>query len=303
MSLVGAVRSLEHVLTQQMRSWLGERLNGYRLYRVPQDNPDFNTLARADLLNLDDLLDPQPFEKEWLDVMHDVALQTGEHASLEHSANLGDQRALYQLVRRLRPRSVLEIGTLYGISALYIAFALWRNATDTKELGRLTTVDIHNVDDVRHPWIRSGLKQSPRAMIAGAGFANLVDFVTSDSSRFLGSTEYRFDFVYLDGSTAAAGAYRDLQALPRALQDGAVALVHVFFPGGQPLWSGERAITGMWRAVSRLQSEGTNIVARPLGELPWTTKRGTKKTSLALLGRSARDPKVSKVATLNGCTL
>jgi len=123
-------------------------------------------------------------------------------------------------------------------------------------------------------------------MLAAAGLVDKVEFVTLDSPKFLSTTKRRFEFVYLDGSTAAAGVYRDLQNLPNALNSGAVALLHVYFPDGRPLWPGQAAITGPWRAVTRLQAEGAGIAVRPLGELPWPTKGKKRTTSLAVIGRA-----------------
>lgn len=270
-----------------MRAWLGERLNPIRLRRVPRRDIDYAILAPADQFDVAGILDPVLFDDEWRALEAEVQRLTGSKASADHSSNAGDRRALYQFVRRLRPRAVLEIGTWLGISTLCIAAAMRQNINSSGDrTGILTTIDALNVDSPAHPWRRCGLSRSPRDLISAAGLGNIVEFVTEESSIFLASAGRRFDFAYLDGSTAAARVYRDLQELPNVLHTGAAALLHVYFPGGRPLWPGEPAITGPWRAVNRLQAEGVSIAARPLRELPWQTKRGGRTTSLALIARA-----------------
>jgi predicted O-methyltransferase YrrM len=277
-----------HRTRSLLRSWFGERLNAIRLSQVPRREISFGSLIRLDDLDPSRILDPLPFEKEWQSVDRHVRALVEESGSLHHSSNPGDKRALYQFVRHLRPANVLEIGTAYAMSALYIGLALRRNALEFGgETGRLTTVDIVGIDS---PVRLFGPNRSPRAMIGKAGIADLIEFVTSDAPTFLESTHRRFDFIYIDGSTAAAAVYRSLQALPTALANEAVVLIHTYYPNGQPLWPGEPAIAGPWRALRRLESEAADIGVRHLGTLPWPTKRGTSTTSLALIGRASRVP-------------
>ena len=271
--------------TISMRSWLGERLNAFRLHRVPRCEVDFRSLASAERVDQDHILDPRPLQHEWERVEGEIRALIGSSSLLDYSANPGDLRALYHFVRCLQPVNVLEIGTLFGVSTLYIGTAMRLNANVSGgRAGKLTTVDIQDIDAPEHPWRRYGFTRSPRAMAAAAGLREIVQFVTLTSSEFLRSTERRFDFAYLDGSTAAADVYRDLQYLPKVMQAGAVALLHGYFPDGRALLPGQRAITGPWRAVIRHQAEGTGIAVRPLSKLPWPTKGGTQITNLAIIG-------------------
>ncbi len=269
------------VSLQSVRAWFGERLNTFRLSRVPRRDVDFSNLILLEKIDLRRVLDPSSFVEEWQSVERKVV-----EGNLGASANRGDQRALYQFVRHFQPVDVLEIGTRFGVSALVIAAAMHRNSVEAgRKVGTLKTLDVRDVDDPARPWAQSGQPLSPRQLVAEAGYANVVDFITQDSSTFLASTTLQFDFVFLDGSTAAAGVYRDLQNLPNVIREGAVVLVHVYFPEGRPLWPGQGPINGPWHALSRLQAEVTNVVAQPLGELPWPTKMETNRTSLALIGR------------------
>jgi predicted O-methyltransferase YrrM len=268
------------------RTLFGEMLQGLRLWLTASRQMEIQSFARLDQIALDEILAPAPFDAEWAETEADLVPVLGSD-HLAHCTNPGDRRALYQLVRVLKPQNVLEAGTRFGVSALYIAAALSRNYLDGGAMGKLVTLDIADVDDPARPWASYGLKHSPRELIAAAGLSGIVEFVTARSTDFLMCDQRRFSLVYLDGSTAAGEVYRDLQLLPWVLSKNAVVLKHAFFPGGRRLWPNEKALAGCARALSRLQREGVPIAARPLGELPWPTKYGGRITSLALIGRTS----------------
>jgi len=64
-------------------------------------------------------------------------------------------------------------------------------------------------------------------------------------------------------------------------------LLHDYFPEMKPLWSDGSVFPGPFLAVNRLVKEGADLVALPLGSLPWPTKLQSNVTSLALLLRKA----------------
>lgn len=195
--------------------------------------------------------------------------------------NPGDRRALYYLIHGLRPRAVLEIGTHIGCSTLSIALALRRAGSPGP---RLWTVDICDVNDpVARPWEAFGAACAPRELCERAGCGDLVTFHPSDSLRFLRHGADHFDLIFLDGLHDADRVYQELPlAVPR-LNPGGFLLLHDYFPNQQPLWPGEPAIDGPFRAVRRLQRAGLPVQVQPLGSLPWPTKRNSCRTSLALL--------------------
>jgi predicted O-methyltransferase YrrM len=285
--MVGQLLPSVRSVLSDLRAWGGEQLNTVRLSRQPRRDVDFSALPRLDQIDLTRILDPDIYREDWLSAQRDVEALLGGHNNLAFSANPGDQRALYQFIRCLRPRNVLEIGTCCGVSALYIAMAMRCNRqSEVGEPHRLVTVDIADANDPKGHWAGLKLPLSPRDMVNKSGLGDFVQFVTSGSSSYFATTLDRFDFVYLDGSTAAANVYRDLQDVPSVLRGNALILLHVYFPEGRPLWEGQSPINGPWRAVERLGSEGGRVAARPLGTLPWTTKNGSTKTSLALIGRT-----------------
>jgi len=63
-------------------------------------------------------------------------------------------------------------------------------------------------------------------------------------------------------------------------------VLHDYFPGGRPLWTGQRPSLGVDLTINRLVAEGAGVRSVPLGDLPWPTKLGTHTTSLAVLSRA-----------------
>ena len=201
------------------------------------------------------------------------------------SVNPGDRRAIYYVVRHFRPRTVLEVGTHLGGSTMHIVAGLRKtHEDDAQATYHLTTVDVKDVNDrSTTPWLDYGSRYSPAEMAVRLGLERQISFVTRGSLEYLASCEERYDFIFLDGDHAPGTVYHEVPAALRVLESGGVILLHDYFPALQPLWSDGKVIQGPWLAVERLRSEGAKLKALPLGELPWPTKLGSQKTSLALL--------------------
>jgi cephalosporin hydroxylase len=95
-----------------------------------------------------------------------ISSQVDQIVLIEDMATAGvnpsDRRAIYHLIRALRPRRVLEIGTNVGASTLHIAAAMKRNNEDCKGKSKLVTVDIVDMNDAPDAYRkRAGLPRSP----------------------------------------------------------------------------------------------------------------------------------------------
>jgi predicted O-methyltransferase YrrM len=113
-------------------------------------------------------------------------------------------RLLRRLLARQRPRAALEIGSLFGYSAILIAGSLPPG-------GRLTCVEAN-------PY----LAQLVEMNVAEAGLARRVRVVTGDARRMIPTLRGRFDFVLID---AAKTQYLDyLRRLEPKLRPGAVVV-------------------------------------------------------------------------------
>lgn len=195
--------------------------------------------------------------------------------------NPGDRRALHAIVARLRPASILEVGTHIGASTITLAASVQQLAFDS----HVTTVDIVDVNCATGPWRQAGLGACPQELLSRIDASHLVDFHTDSSHAFLAETPKRFELVFLDGSHTAAAVYRELPLAFRHLAPGGWIVLHDYFPHLQRLWKRGELIHGPWLAAERLRREGTQLNIVPFGELPWPTKGASQLTSLAALAR------------------
>lgn len=198
--------------------------------------------------------------------------------------NPGDRRALWYLVKGFVPRSVLEVGTNVGASTFYLAAALKTFAG--KDSQSLVTVDIEDVNnEVSGEWKKRGLANSPSGLIRSIGCGDLVTFVNASSLAYLEGCRRSFDLVFLDGDHTASTVYQEISLVLDLLNKDGVILLHDYFPKNRPLWNGNLPRVGPYIALRRVRKENTRIKVIPLGELPWPTKLGTHRTTLALVTR------------------
>jgi predicted O-methyltransferase YrrM len=232
-------------------------------------------------IHLAELIHSPAIASEWRDVSQ--MLDTLEYIEdmKTGGVNPGDRRALYHLVRRYEPSSVLEIGTHVAASTMSIAAALKRQPRS-----RLVTVDIQDVNAPDGFWHRFGLKRPPDQRMAAMGMADRVTFVNADSLDYLRNCKETFDLIFLDGDHSATTVYREVPAALALLNDGGVIVLHDLFPRLRPLWSNGAIIPGPELATRRLRKENSGLTVVPLGALAWPTKLGSNVTSLALLARA-----------------
>lgn len=97
--------------------------NKIKLYRVRIQPCHVTPLASTTQINLDAIFCSEACQEELEVIEKKIAFLAIADKS-GGGVNPGDRRAIYHLIRSLKPRSVLEIGTHIGVSTLYIALAL-----------------------------------------------------------------------------------------------------------------------------------------------------------------------------------
>jgi predicted O-methyltransferase YrrM len=113
-------------------------------------------------------------------------------------------RLIRRLIRNHRPTRAVEIGSLFGYSAILIAGSLPRG-------GRLVCVEANEY-----------LAKFVRSNVAEAGLAGRVRVVDGDARRVLPRLPGAFDFVLIDATKEEYLAY--LLALEPRLRPGAVVV-------------------------------------------------------------------------------
>ncbi len=268
-------------IKDRMRAWRDHM----QLLWTPLMRCDSANLGQMSAEQLGAIFLDQGAATDW--VRHQHLLEDLALPDFTGGVNRGDQQAVYYLVRKLRPSSILEIGTHVGCSLVNMSLAAKDCIReDSAHNARLTTVDIVDVNDTKsRPWVAHGARSSPKEMIGQIGCAELVTFHVADSVEFLRATHQSFDFIFLDGLHEARQVYREIPLALSRLNAGGFILLHDYFPGLRPLWSNGYVICGPVMGVNRLIKEGANLKVLPLGELPWPTKLDSRVTSLALVAR------------------
>ena len=121
-------------------------------------------------------------------------------------------RLLKMLVKMIRPKNILEIGTFSGYSALSMAEGL-------DEGGRLYTFEINDeMEDFTRPWIE------------GSPWAYKIEFIIGDALQEAPKLGIEFDLAFMDGDK-------------RTYQDCYEMVMNILKPGGfiladNTLWDG-----------------------------------------------------------------
>lgn len=91
-------------------------------------------------------------------------------------------RLLKFLVKMIRPRRILEIGTFTGYSALCMAEGLDKD-------GKLYTFEVEDeLEDFTRRWID------------GSAYADKIEFIIGDALNIVPTMDERFDLVFIDGN-------------------------------------------------------------------------------------------------------
>ncbi len=278
-------RLVRNVLPARAHGELRRAVHAWQLDRAPVMAADVAPLPRASEISFSDMLWGDGMADGWEKAKASID-EVFRYAPGIHAMDPGSCRAIYHLIRRFQPRSVLEIGTNRGASTLHAAMAM-RERRNAGRPPRLVTVDLFDVNDPATVEAkRYRISTPPREMLARLDCADMVEFSIARSTDYLNGREAEFDFILMDHAAAADIVYRDIALATRALRPGGQLLIHSYFPDRKPLGTEERVNSDSYLAVRRLRRQGARLVALPLGALPWPTKPGgSNLTSLALLAR------------------
>ncbi len=162
------------------------------------------------------------------DYMLDISLR--EHPSLtalrEETAKMPlavmqvapeQAQFMQMLLRLIRAKTVLELGTFTGYSALAMALAL-------PDDGHLITCDINNEwTDKAHPFWREALQEKKIELRLGRALQTLQNLLAEGLS-------HSFDFIFIDADKTNYVHYYEL-ALELISPQGLIAIDNVFWEG------------------------------------------------------------------------
>lgn len=121
-------------------------------------------------------------------------------------------RILKMLVRMIRPRKILEIGTYSGYSAICMAEGL-------PEGGHIYSFEINDEqENFTRPWIE------------GSGFADKIDFIIGDALQQVPQMGMTFDLAFVDGDKRRYLEYYEM--VLRYLEPGGYMLADNTLWGG-----------------------------------------------------------------------
>lgn len=186
--------------------------------------------------------DTPELEKEWRSAL--AVLTEIDELEIPCAMSVGTRRVLFQVVRAMGAKNVLDIGTYTGTSAVTYALAVG-------EGGRVTTVDIQEANAEGGHWMTAGRPRNPARLMHDAGVMDRVRFITQDSVEYLKETEDLFDFISIDGWHEDFAVYAEIEwALQRLKPDGLIFLDDVQV-SGYDVPPGHDTITGPWQALQR----------------------------------------------------
>ena len=119
-----------------------------------------------------------------------------------------DGEFLHLLIKAARARTLLEVGTSHGYSAIWMGLALEETG------GRLTSIEI---DAARHDLARRHVNQ--------AGLAQRVTLIKGDAHVEVARLAGPFDFVFLDADKEGQVDYFN-KLYPKKLAPGGILAVH-----------------------------------------------------------------------------
>ena len=184
----------------------------------------------------------------WLACLRELyAMPISFPASLSPDAGM----LLHALVKNLRPRVIVEVGTFCSVSTHWIAGALL-------EAGKRPGIDavIHCIDDFTPiepgPWrdaaMPEGRLEFVRARLTRAGLIDYVRLHQGNSSYVVTDLQEQLtalggvDLAFLDGDHGILGATSDFLAVEPVLNTGGYVLLHDTFPDQCGGYDGPRYI-------------------------------------------------------------
>lgn len=212
----------------------------------------------------------------WVAVLRDLySVPASFPASVSPEAGL----LLHSLVRNIRPRTVVEVGSFLGASTIWIASALEASAEDPAQSPPALSEprgQIHTFDDfgpmAKGPWRDVELPSRlpiVQENLLRAGLDHRVMFHPGDSAPEIRAFRDQLrpggvDFALIDGNHTIPGVLEDLWAIEPVLNTGGYVLLHDTFPEQCGDHDGPRHAIDHMRTVAQGLYEPCELYTAPL---------------------------------------
>lgn len=152
--------------------------------------------------------------------------QKSQNLDIDHN-NYGYGVMHYALIKNLRPKRVLCVGSMYGYIPYMMAKACMENGA-----GHVDFVDAaFDFNDEKYKTSHYFGKGFWKKVNPKRHFSYLLDssFISTHImtlEEFLRSTDHSYDYVYLDGDHSYAGLIRDIKLVWKKMPLGAILCLH-----------------------------------------------------------------------------
>ena len=259
-----------------------ERVETLKLNALKKIKLNAENLRSSHKVDIDDIIHNADTSKAWQ--IYNKKIKNLNIPDLTGGVNVGDRKALFYIVCYFKPQSMLEIGTHIGASTVNIASGLDHNKKHHHIKTQFSTLDIRDVNcEKDKPWLKFDSANSPQSMLESLDLSIDTKFINQSSIDYFENTDEKYDLIFLDGDHSAQTVYKEVPKALKCLNKDGIILLHDYFRKGESANPNNDFNSGPYLGIQRHITEGANITVKPLGDLPWQTKLGSNRTSLALL--------------------
>ena len=259
-----------------------ERVETLKLNAVNKIKLNPDNLRSNQKINISEIINNPEISKAWF--TYDKKIKDLAIPDLTGGVNVGDRKALFFIVSYFKPQSFLEIGTHIGASTVNIASGLDYNKKNHQVDTQFSTLDIRDVNCKNEkPWLKFDSANSPQEMLEILDLDIKTKFINQNSIDYFENTDEKYDFIFLDGDHSAQTVYKEVPKALNCLKKDGIILLHDYFKKGESANPKNDFNSGPYLGIQRHINEGAKITVKPFGNLPWQTKHGSNRTSLALL--------------------
>lgn len=204
-------------------------------------------------------------ERKIKKLMHQFRVDEYGHRANFATADLGYGWVHYGLLRAIKPKNVLCIGSRHG----YIPGILAQACKDN-EFGHVDFVDAGFGDEDANHWTGEAYWKTEAGKTAFLRF-DLQNFITlhvmtTEEFKKIANKKVKYDYIYIDGDHSFKGVSRDYELFwPMLRAGGFIAFHDISIKGKKP--EGEYGVWKLWQKISKKNAFSLEFLGSGLGVL------------------------------------